>query len=149
MFQHPDTDLRFEIVVRILQPLSLADWIEDEDDIALAGESLGEALVRLGRLAVRGVAATSDDAGERKLATPWDVEVGGDQEAGAALEDQLFDSVRITLDRGGDARVEGGLFGEGTEALLDLRADRGDVLFGVVSGLEGFEQAGASRSRVA
>src|SRR4029077_20031162 len=104
----------------VLKAFSLSDRIENEDDVAHAGQPLGERLVCLSGLAVFGMAARSDHAGKRKLQSLGNVKIGGDEELRLTFEDYLFDSVRISLDHSRDARIERRLFRKRGKTELDF-----------------------------
>src|SRR6476661_3265242 len=93
----------FEILIQVLQAFALTNRIENEHDIAQAGEALGETLIAIDGFARCRVAATADYARQGQLAVRGNIQVGRDWKIRPALEDDFFDLVRVTFDDAGDA----------------------------------------------
>ena len=137
-----DAELGLQVFIDVLQPLALADRIEDQHHVALPGQPLGEALIRLDRLAGRRMAAAADDARQREFARGRfvrHVEIRRDGKAGAAFEDDLFDAIRIALDRAGDSGVQRRPLRLRAEGLGNSLLHRADVGFGIGLGFQSRE----------
>lgn len=119
-----------------MQPLALADGVEDEHDVAHAGETLAERLVRGFGLAVVRVTAGANHTRPQPLRPLRQVQVRGDEEPGPALEDHFLDGVSVAFEFAGHLRVERRLLRELAEARHDLLARIANVGFGVGLRLE-------------
>lgn len=133
---HADADLRHELFVGILQPLALADRIVDQHDISHAYQALGKRLIGLVCLPVARMATRADHARQRKLSALGDVEIGRHRKVWPTLEDDLFDSVRITLDDTGYPRIERRFLRHWAETFANLLSNRADVRFRIGLGLQ-------------
>ena len=111
----------------------MADGVENQAEVAQAGKALGEGLVGFSGFAVRGVATSADDGRERAPALFRNVNVGGDQKVGAALEDKILDGVCVAIDGAGNFRLEWGFIPwEWREGGKDTFSDFGDISFSFV-----------------
>ncbi len=124
------------VELQILGAFALPDGVDDEDDVAHAGKSLGETLVGCLRLAVGRMPADADDAGAFLPAGLGEIQVARDEEAGATFEDHVFNPVGIAFDDAGDPGVQRRLFRPGAEAAVDPFLDGFHVSFGVGLGLQ-------------
>jgi hypothetical protein len=136
--------------VGIVDALALTHGIEAEDNETEFDESLAEALVGGVCLADRGVAHLHEDGGKGAAGLGGDVEVAGDVEVGAGLEDDFIDPVAGAFECTGDAGVDRSGFGlatdEGPELLAGPAApfvggggsgDAGEVRIAALIGGEG------------
>ena len=121
------TDDRLAVGIQLLNPLSLPDRIITESRHAVLSQEYADTLIRVGRLAIGGVSARNEHAGERRLSL-GQVEQCGDMMTRPAVEDDPLEFVSRILSRTDDLRVERGslrkiaqgLKEEGPELLLPL-----------------------------
>src|SRR5438874_73028 len=82
------------------------------------------------------MAAAADDARQRELLPFGEIQIGGDQKLGPALEDDFLDLVGFALDGARDTGIERRLRGERPEAKLNVLLYCLDVRLGVGPALE-------------
>ena len=92
--------------VPVLVALSLVEGVVDEDDEAAAGQALAELLVERLELANAAVAAGAEHGGCGAVQFGGDVEMGGDQAAGTALEEDFLDAVVGRFNTADDLWIE-------------------------------------------
>ncbi len=120
------------LAIVILQPLALAEGVEDEDHVAIAGQSLREGLICVGGLPLDGVPADTKHCRDGAVEIIRHVEIACHRQVRPGLEDDFLDGVRIALDRPDRAGVERRLRGLASECLPEPFAD---VLLVLESGL--------------
>ena len=96
---------RTPLPVRPLDPLPLTDGVDDERGEPGGGQFDRERLIFRLRLPEPRVPAQPQHAGVRTVAG-GDVQIGGDEQAGAALIGEPFDAIRPPVERAGDAGVQ-------------------------------------------
>ena len=111
------------IGVEELPSFAVADGVPGEGDEAFGGEGAEGDLPSVVGFGSGLVAEGEEDGGGGAGEVVGDVEIGGDEEAGLAFEDHLFDAVFAALEGGDGAGVEGSLGGEAPDVLEDLAAD--------------------------
>ena len=127
---------RLEVLVGVLNALPLPQRIENQDDVPLSGQPLGERLIRLGGFPIGRMPARADDARSRPALAFGKVQVRGHQKTGTTLEQNVFDAVGIAFEGARGPWIEGRLFRPGAEALVDPTTDRLYVRLGVRLRLE-------------
>ncbi len=118
---------------RVVDAFTLAHGIEGQDHVAELRQALAAPLVEIAALAVAGVAHLEQHSGMRGGAGLGQVEIGGDEEAGAALINHLLHPVGGALKRAGGAKIERRAPGQGADDLPE-RAARPGLIFADVSG---------------
>ncbi len=90
-----------------------------------------------------------NDTGHRGGDAGWNVKIGGDRKAGAAVENHILDSIALALDHCRDTRIQRRPRRLGTKRTTNPLLRRTDVLLRVLLVLQLFQRANLSLSGLA
>jgi len=126
-----------EVAIKEDAAFALAEGVVGEDDEAVFDEADGEALIELAGLGGEAVAGGLEDGRIGAITGFWGVEIGGDEEAGLAFEDDFFDAVIGVFDDAGALNVEGSALGrEAADPLEEIGANLLRALADLIGGGE-------------